>query len=161
MERPATRSTPRRLTLLLFAVAAAAYGLDRVTKLLARHSLAGRDPVQVIPGVLQLNYTLNSGGAFSLGTGQPWLFFGASVAIAAAIVVLAFRVSAVPSAVGLGLVLGGATGNLTDRLLHGPGVSGRVIDFIDFHVWPVFNLADASIVIGAGVLILAGLRRRS
>ena len=59
------------------------------------------------------------------------------------------------------MILGGALGNLTDRILHGPGVSGRVVDFIDFRVWPVFNLADASIVVGAALVVLAGMRRKA
>jgi signal peptidase II len=61
--------------------------------------------------------------------------------------------------VALGLVLGGALGNLTDRIVRGPGVSGRVVDFIDFHVWPVFNVADSAIVIGAVLLAMGGIRR--
>jgi signal peptidase II len=62
--------------------------------------------------------------------------------------------------VALGLVLAGAVGNLTDRLIRGPGFSGEVVDFIDLHVWPVFNLADSAIVVGAAILLLHGLRRR-
>ena len=66
------------------------------------------------------------------------------------IVATAFRHrDPVVAAVALGLILGGALGNLTDRALRGPGLSGRVIDFIDLHIWPVFNVADAAIVIGA------------
>jgi signal peptidase II len=62
-------------------------------------------------------------------------------------------------AVALGLVLGGAAGNLTDRLIRGSGLGGEVVDFIDFHVWPVFNAADSAIVIGAVVLVFLGFRR--
>jgi signal peptidase II len=61
--------------------------------------------------------------------------------------------------VGLGLVLGGAIGNLIDRAIRGPGFSGEVVDFIDLQVWPIFNVADSAIVIGAAVLLLSGLRR--
>ena len=61
-------------------------------------------------------------------------------------------------AVALGLILGGATGNLLDRVLRGSGLSGRVVDFIDLHVWPVFNVADAAIVVGAALLAFAALR---
>lgn len=61
-------------------------------------------------------------------------------------------------AVALGLVLGGALGNLTDRLVRGPGFSGEVVDFLDFRVWPVFNVADSCIVIGAALLLLTGAR---
>jgi signal peptidase II len=148
-----------RLASLLYGAGAAAYIADRVTKLWAEGSLAGRPPIVVIPKVLQLAYTTNSGGAFGLFGGQPWLFFTATVAVCLVIAVLSFRLSSRINAVGLGLILGGALGNLTDRIIHGPGVSGRVTDFIDLHVWPVFNLADSAIVIGAIVVVLAGMRR--
>jgi len=149
-----------RLPAVLLGVAAFAYLLDRVTKLLAEQYLAGRSPVQIIAHVVQLNYTLNSGGAFGLFGGQPWLFFAATLVVCAAILAGAPRLASAASAVGLGLVLGGALGNLTDRVIHGTGVSGRVVDFIDFHVWPVFNVADSAIVIGAVIVILAGARHR-
>ena len=109
--------------------------------------------------MVRLTYTTNSGGAFGLFGGQPWLFFGATVLVCAAIVLASTRLSRPAAAVGLGLILGGALGNLTDRILHGPGVSGRVVDFVDFRIWPVFNLADSAIVIGAIVVVLAGARR--
>ena len=62
------------------------------------------------------------------------------------------------TAVALGLILGGALGNLTDRVVRGSGLLGRVIDFIDFHVWPIFNLADSAIVVGAVLLAIASMR---
>jgi signal peptidase II len=133
---------------------------DRLTKLWAERSLAGRSPVTVIPGVLQLNYTTNSGGAFGLGQSASWVFAAATIVVTAAIVAFSFRLRHGPTAVALGLILGGAFGNLTDRAARGDGLlSGRVVDFIDFHVWPVFNLADSAIVIGALLLAMAGIRR--
>jgi signal peptidase II len=152
-----------RFATVVFSVAAAAYLLDRVTKWLVVDRLAGRPPVEVIPGVLQLNYTQNSGGAFGLGGSASWLFAGATIAVSIAIVVLAFRVRRLGVAVGMGLVLGGGLGNLTDRIVRGSGLSGRVVDFIDLHVWPVFNVADAAIVIGAIVIVASSARgsRRS
>jgi signal peptidase II len=148
-----------RLAAALYGTAALAYAADRATKLWAERSLAGRSPIVLIPKVVQLNYTTNAGGAFGLLGGQPWLFFGATLGVCAVIAVLSGRLSSRISAVGLGLILGGALGNLTDRIIHGIGVSGRVTDFIDLHVWPVFNLADSSIVIGALLIVLAGMRR--
>ncbi|HEX9122546.1 MAG TPA: signal peptidase II [Actinomycetota bacterium] len=149
----------RRLAAWMYGTAVAVYGLDRISKLLAEHDLAGQPPVTVIPGVLRFNYTTNSGGAFGLGQSAPWLFATATIAVSIAILVVSARLSRPSTAAGLGLILGGALGNLTDRLLNGDGfLSGRVIDFIDFHVWPVFNLADSSIVIGALLLVLVGLR---
>jgi signal peptidase II len=149
-----------RLTVTLYSAAVGAYLLDRLTKYLAVRFLAGKPPVQILRDVVQLRYTTNAGGAFGLFGGQPWLFFGATLVVCAAIVVASARLSAGASALGLGLILGGALGNLTDRIIRGPGVSGHVVDFIDFHVWPVFNMADSAIVVGALVILIAGLRRQ-
>jgi signal peptidase II len=150
----------RRLAAWLYATAGLTYLADRITKLWAERALAGRPPVTVIPGVVQLNYTTNSGGAFGLGQSAPWVFAAATILVAAAIVASSFRLRNGPTAVALGLILGGAFGNLTDRVARGDGLlSGRVVDFIDFHVWPVFNVADSAIVIGALLLAVAGIRR--
>jgi signal peptidase II len=150
---------PRALTLALYATAAVAYLLDRLTKMWAEGALAGRAPLEVIPGVLSFNYTTNSGGAFGLGRSAPWLFATATVAVSLVIVVMSFRMSRPVVAMSLGLILGGALGNLTDRIANGPALSGHVTDFIDFHVWPVFNLADSAIVLGSVVLAIATGRR--
>jgi signal peptidase II len=148
-----------RLTSWVYAAAAAVYLLDRLTKVLAEHHLAHHPSVDLIPGVLRLTYTTNPGGAFGLFGNAPYLFLGATLLVCAAIVIASFGANSLPLSIGLGLVLGGALGNLTDRIVRGSGLSGRVVDFIDFRVWPVFNLADASIVIGAALLILGGMRR--
>ncbi|MFN2590173.1 MAG: signal peptidase II [Actinomycetota bacterium] len=148
-----------RLAALLYAIAGTAYLADRATKLWVEATLIGRPPIVVIPKVLQLSYTTNAGGAFGVFGGQPWLFFTATLAVAVVIVVLSTRLTSVATAVGLGLIMGGALGNLTDRIIHGPGVSGRVTDFIDLHIWPVFNLADSAIVIGAFLVVLSGVHR--
>ncbi len=144
----------RRGAAVLFGVAAAAYLVDRGTKLWAEASLPG-SPIDVIPGVLTFRFTTNSGGAFSIGQSAPWVFITASVVVAASIVATALRHTSSAPAAALGLVLAGALGNLTDRAFRGPGFSGRVVDFIDFHVWPVFNVADTAIVVGAIILALA------
>lgn len=149
----------RSITLALYATAAVAYVLDRVTKLWVEAALAGRAPIEIVPGVLSFNYTTNSGGAFGLGRSAPWVFAGATVLVSVVIVFVSFRLDRRPLALALGLILGGALGNLTDRILNGPGLSGSVIDFIDLQVWPVFNLADASIVVGAILLAMSSARR--
>jgi signal peptidase II len=148
-----------RLAGALYGVAALVYATDRLSKTWAEGSLAGRPPLEVIPGVLQLNFTTNSGGAFSIGGSAPWLFAGATLVVVALIVAASARLTRPAIAVGLGLVLGGALGNLTDRIVRGGGLRGRVVDFIDLHVWPVFNLADSAIVVGAVVLLFASLHR--
>lgn len=142
----------------MYGAAGVAYVLDRVTKLAAERHLEGRPPIDVIPGVLQLRYTTNPGGAFGLFGGATWLFVGASIAVIAIILVASRRPPSFAAAVALGLVLGGALGNLTDRLVRGSGLSGEVVDFIDFQVWPVFNVADSCIVIGAALLLFTGAR---
>jgi signal peptidase II len=141
----------RRRAALLFGVACVVYLIDRVTKVWAERRLPGR-PIEVVSGVLTLRFTTNSGGAFSLGERSPWVFVVATVIVSAVIVVTAFRPRRRVSSAALGLVLGGALGNLTDRVLRGPRLSGRVVDFVDLHVWPVFNVADSAIVIGAMLL---------
>jgi signal peptidase II len=148
-----------RAALVLFVTAAVAFGLDRLTKIWAEATLPGA-PIDVIPGVLTLRFTTNSGGAFSIGQSAPWFFVGVSAIVIVAILVTSFRHTSRVTAVALGLVLGGALGNLTDRAVRGSGFRGSVVDFIDVHVWPVFNLADCAIVIGALVLALAGFRER-
>jgi signal peptidase II len=153
----AARSRRGSLATILYAIAAGVFVVDRVTKVWAEHSLRFRPPIVLIPRVLDLSYTTNSGGAFSLFTGVPWVFFAASVGISAAIVWMSARLTSVWNAVGLGLVLGGAIGNMTDRLTRGTGVSGQVVDFIHLHLWPTFNVADSSIVVGAIALAAAGL----
>ena len=145
---------------LLYLVAILAFGLDRVSKLLASHLLAGRASVRVVPGVLSLTYTTNTGGAFGLFTRLPWLFAAATVVVSAVIVATSRSVSGRLQAVALGLILGGAIGNLVDRLAGGWSLSGDVVDFIDFRVWPVFNIADSVIVVGAGLLLVYTVRRR-
>ena len=141
-------------------VGALVYGVDRVTKLVAERHLAGRAPITLIPGVLDLRYTTNSGGAFGILGSAPWVFFTATVAVGALIVVTAWRARAPAVEVGLGLILGGAVGNLTDRILHASRPGGQVTDFIHLHHWPVFNAADSAIVVGAIVVAIAGSRHR-
>ncbi|MDP9329647.1 MAG: signal peptidase II [Actinomycetota bacterium] len=149
----------RRAATFLFLAAGLAYVADRATKIWAEHTLPGR-PLDVIPKVLTFRYTTNSGGAFSFGQSAPWIFATATIVVAVAIVATAFRHDRALTSASLGLVLGGALGNLTDRLVRGGELfSGRVVDFIDLHWWPVFNLADAAIVVGAIVLAISSMPR--
>lgn len=109
--------------------------------------------------MLQLRFTTNPGGAFGLFGSLPALFVAISVLVVVAVLFASRDLPSVASALGLGLVLAGGLGNLTDRAIRGPGFSGEVVDFIDFHVWPVFNLADTALVVGAAVLLISGIRR--
>jgi signal peptidase II len=144
-----------RFAAVLFGAAGLVWSFDRLTKLWVERSLQGRPPISVIPGVLDLRFTTNPGGAFSLGQTTPWIFVAASILVSIAIVATAFRHTNVTTSVALGLILGGALGNLTDRLVRGPRLSGQVVDFVDFHLWPVFNAADSAIVVGAIVLAIS------
>ncbi len=100
------------------------------------------------------------GGAFSILGTVPWFFAVASIAVSLLIIALSFRHRPVLQSIALGLILGGALGNLSDRALRGPGLSGEVVDFVDVHLgttlsWPVFNVADSAIVVGAILLALS------
>ena len=150
---------PARLAALLYSVGALAYALDRITKVWAEGTLMDRPPIEVISGVLHLTYTTNSGGAFGLGQSAPWLFAGATILVVGIIVAVSTRLDRPLVAAALGLVIGGALGNLTDRALNGPGLSGRVTYFIDVRIWPVFNVADSAVVVGAVLLALSTVRR--
>ena len=144
----------RRGAFWLFSAAGLVFALDRLTKVWAEQRLPGH-PVEVIPGVLTFRFATNPGGAFSLGQDAPWFFATATVIVSVLIVATAFRHTSPVTALALGLVLGGALGNLTDRLTRGERFTGHVVDFIDLQIWPVFNLADAAIVTGA-VMLAAG-----
>ena len=101
----------------------------------------------------------NSGAAFSFAQGATVLFTAVAVAVIVVIVRTARRLGSAGWAVSLGLLLGGATGNLADRIFRAPGPGrGAVVDFIDFRVWPVFNLADSAIVCGGLLAVLLSLR---
>jgi signal peptidase II len=140
---------------IVLGTAAVVYLLDRLTKAWAESSLS--TPVDLIPGVLRLRFVTNPGGAFSFGTSAPWFFAGATIVVSVLIVATAFRTRSVWHSVALGLVLGGALGNLTDRIVRAPGLRGEVIDWIDVHIWPVFNVADMAIVCGAILLFITSV----
>jgi signal peptidase II len=141
--------------LALYGTAAAVLALDQLTKHLVVSRLVGRPPVDLVDSFVQLRYTTNSGGAFSLLTGAP-LFFGVmAMVIIGGIVYASRRARPLSMLVVLGLILGGALGNLCDRLLRGEGLlRGEVVDFVKVGVWPVFNLADSCVVVGGILLAL-------
>ena len=150
-----------RLALLLYGTALAVTLLDRASKIWAERALQHEAPIELIGRWVRLSYTTNSGGAFGIGESAPLLFVGATGLVVAIIVWASRRLPSFVVAVGLGLVLGGALGNLTDRAIRGSGFRGGVVDFIDVGAWPVFNLADAAIVVGAILLASATFGARS
>jgi signal peptidase II len=153
-------SPGRRRTGLLAATATVVLLLDVLSKVVAVITLEGHPPVELLGGGLYLVVYRNSGAAFSMATGLTWLLSLIALGVVVAIVRLAPRLRSAGWAFGLGLVLGGALGNLVDRLLRAPGpLRGHVVDFLsllapDGSVWPVFNLADSAIVCGGSVLVL-------
>ncbi len=150
---------PRRRLPLLLAVAAVILVADVISKQLVVAQLSNRGPVEVIPSVLDLELTRNAGAAFGLAAGSTILF----TLVAAAVVVFIIRASRKLASTGwawaLGLLLGGALGNLADRLFRNPApLRGHVVDWIHLHHWPVFNLADSAIVVGGVLAVLLSMR---
>lgn len=150
MTAPPPGGVARRYALLL-SIAAVVVGLDQLTKQIALEALAD-GPVHLIDGVLSLRLTYNSGGAFGLLQGLPGVFLAATLAIVSLILLWTRKVEQRSWIVALGLVVGGGLGNVADRLFRDLG--GRVVDFVDLHVWPVFNVADAAIVTGVVLMLI-------
>ncbi len=138
-------------------MAACALALDVATKMLAVAQLSDAEPVRLLDGALYLTLARNTGAAFSLGADLTWVFTVVMIVVITVIVWVARKVRSLPWALALGLIMGGASGNLVDRLFRAPGAfQGGVIDFLSLYhpwgqVWPIFNLADVFIVSG-GIL---------
>lgn len=139
---------------LAVAVAGVVVAADQATKWWALRAL---DDGPVDLGILDLRLTFNSGAAFGLGKGFAPVLVVAAVVLLVVLLRRGWLVAGRAPAVAAGLVLGGAVGNLLDRLFRDPGLlRGDVVDFVDLRWWPVFNLADGAIVVGAAVLVVAG-----
>ena len=147
---------------LLFGIAAAVFAADVITKIIAVATLTPGHQVKVIGSLLTLDLVRNGGAAFSFGPGMTIVFTLIAVGVIFFIVRTSRRLYSIVWAVTLGLLLGGAAGNLSDRLLRSPGVfRGEVVDWIQLPHWPVFNVADSCIVCGgilAVVLAARGIR---
>ncbi|WP_433185118.1 signal peptidase II [Actinoallomurus sp. CA-150999] len=149
---------PRRIGVLV-AVAAAALAADAISKVIVVATLQDRPPVELINGLLTLRVLRNSGAAFNIGIGMTYVFTVIATAVVVAILRYARRLRSLPWAVTLGLLLGGALGNLADRLLRSPGpLRGHVVDWIELPHWPVFNLADSAIVCGGALAVVLASR---
>ncbi|MDR1070435.1 MAG: signal peptidase II [Gracilibacteraceae bacterium] len=134
----------------------AVFVADRLTKYWVRGHMDVGDSVPVIPGFFHLTYILNPGAAFGFLPEQGWLFVAAGFAVVGALIVCRRLIMALPVAAGccVGLIAGGAAGNLFDRL-----TIGEVVDFLDFKIWSyIFNLADSAIVVSGILLCLMLLR---
>lgn len=151
---------------LLLLIGLAVLTLDVLSKVAVVATLADREPLRLLGGVLYLTEARNTGAAFSFATGATEVFTVIAVVVVLLLVRGSRRVRSTGWAVCLGLILGGAGGNLVDRLLRDPGVfRGAVIDFLSLfdpygQVWPVFNLADSAIVCGGVLAVILSLRGR-
>lgn len=129
--------------------------LDRVSKIIIQNNLQIGESVELIPGFLNLTYILNPGAAFGMLAGKTWFFVMTSLIVLGVILFFLNKISKEEKAIRMcmGLIGGGALGNLYDRIFI-----GKVVDFIDFRVWPevwsyIFNVADSAVVIGSILLI--------
>jgi signal peptidase II len=150
---------------LFFATALIALTADLVTKILVVAHIRPADPgVRLLGGAVYLVQARNSGAAFSVGTGATVVLTAISIIVIVIVIRAARRLTSSGWALALGLVLGGAMGNLVDRLFRAPSPGkGHVVDWIsvlasDGHVWPIFNLADSAIVVGGALAVLLSLR---
>ncbi len=140
--------------MLLALVGVVVVAGDLATKLLAVEYLSGREPVVLIPGVLDLRLTRNSGAAFSIAGGATVVLSLLAIAVVAVMVRAARRLRSASWALALGLLGGGAVGNLLDRVFRSPGpLRGHVVDWVHLARWPVFNIADSAITTGAVVAV--------
>jgi signal peptidase II len=156
---PPSQPSRRRLLGLFATVAVGVYLLDLLTKTLALERLEVGSPVNVLGDWFRLTLVFNPGAAFSLGTSAT-VFLSLFAIVAAGVVLYVARsVGDRIWAIGLGLLLGGILGNLTDRLFREPGpLRGHVVDMFQVPNWPVFNVADICINLAAGIIVLQAFR---
>jgi signal peptidase II len=137
----------------------AVFVADLISKTIVVATLSDRAPLRLLGGLLTLRELRNSGAAFSIGTSVTVIFTLIALGVIVAILRTARRLRSIPWAITLGLLLGGATGNLGDRLFRSPGfLRGDVVDWIELPHWPVFNVADSSIVCGGVLAVLLAAR---
>ncbi|GAA3743229.1 signal peptidase II [Salinactinospora qingdaonensis] len=183
MQQPSAASQPRRFVLLA-VVASLVLVADFVTKEIALAAFSPYDPIELLGGLLKLTIVFNSGAAFSIGTGITWFFSLVMIIVIAVILRISRKLRSPAWTCALGLILGGAAGNLIDRIwraasrevsssLVGPNATGtlaerlftpsaplqgHVVDWIQVPNFPVFNLADSGVVCGAILAVLLSFR---
>jgi signal peptidase II len=158
-ESVAGRPRGRRRIAVLFVVAAVAYALDLASKMLVVARLEHHAPIKVFGDWLELNAIRNPGAAFGFGQAFTVIFTVIAAAVIVVIIRLARKLYSTPWAIALGMLLGGALGNLTDRIFRSPGLfEGQVVDFIAPKGFAVFNLADSAIVCGGILIVLLSFR---
>ncbi len=153
---------PRKVGLLA-AIAGAVIVLDVISKVVVVATIQPNQPVRVLGGLVYLSLIRNPGAAFSMATGMTWLLALIAIGVVVVIIRMAPRLRSTPWAISLGLVLGGAIGNLIDRIFRAPGfLQGHVVDFVSVfgpnaEYFPVFNVADSAITIGGISLVITAL----
>ncbi|WP_371831025.1 signal peptidase II [Rhodococcoides corynebacterioides] len=152
-----TATRPLR-TRRLLTVAAVVLAADLLTKIAAVALIEPGRPVSIVGDTVELVLYRNPGAAFSIATGMTWVLTLVAVAVVIGVVRIGRTLRSPWWALGLGLILGGALGNLIDRFFRSPGpLQGHVVDFVSVGWWPVFNVADSSIVCGAVLLVALSL----
>lgn len=155
----AQRPKGKRKIAVLFAVAVFAYALDLVSKMIVVAKLEHHDAIDIIGDWLRFNAIRNRGAAFGFGEAFTIIFTMIAASVIFVIARLARKLYSLPWAIALGLLLGGALGNLTDRIFRSPGIfEGAVVDFIAPKGFAVFNLADSAIVCGGILIVLLSFR---
>ncbi len=152
---------PRRLLLMsLFAgFAVFAYVFDQLTKLWVTSTMVEGERIPVLPPLLHWYYIRNSGAAFSIGENVTWVFTIIMSVVSIAILFQLRRLGSAWWALALGLLLGGALGNLTDRVLREPSFAmGHVVDFIQLPNFAIFNIADSAVVSAVAIICILTLK---
>ncbi|MYS88106.1 MULTISPECIES: signal peptidase II [Streptomyces] len=158
-QAPAGRPRGKRRIAVLFAVATFAYALDLISKMIVVAKLEHHPPIEIIGDWLKFEAIRNAGAAFGFGEAFTVIFTMIAAAVIVVIARLARKLYSLPWAIALGLLLGGALGNLTDRIFRAPGVfEGAVVDFIAPKHFAVFNLADSAIVCGGILIVLLSFK---
>ncbi len=153
------RRIPARFGIVMLLCTLVAYTFDQLTKWWVVSTMTEGQVTEVLPPLLNWRFIRNPGAAFSIGTDYTWVFTIIMVAVAVAIVLQVRKVASWGWSVALGLVLGGALGNLTDRLLREPSFGqGHVVDFIALPNFAIFNIADSAVVSGVVLICLLTLR---
>lgn len=164
--QPAAEPLPPRRAWLVGIVAPIVLAADLITKQLALSGLEGEPPLRVLGGLFYLQIVRNPGAAFGMATGMTWVLTLIALAVVIGIIWVMPKLRSVGWAIGLSLVLAGAVGNLVDRFFRAPGaLHGHVVDFLspfapNGDVFPVFNVADSSIVCGGALIVLMALMGR-
>jgi signal peptidase II len=154
-DAPPVRPRRRALLIALFSIAGVVLVLDQVTKAWALDALADGERRQVIGDLLGLQLVFNPGAALSIATGMTWLLTVVAMVVIVVVVRASRRIGSRAWAIALGLLLGGALGNLVDRWIREPGPArGHVVDFIAYAHWFVGNVADIAIVVAAVMVVI-------